>query len=84
MADDIKWNGNFVDLLWDSVPGNFKRIRAYTKMKSHLKVEHKISSDDDALPPLFKSGTKEMQERKKRKLSAYNNRNNPSGQDLSL
>jgi hypothetical protein len=69
MVDNVKWDGpiTFVDLQWYPVPAEFKRIKAFTKMKKHLVEVHGLSSDD--LPPLFKKGTQRMEETKKKRLS---------------
>jgi hypothetical protein len=84
---DIRWTGNgkFVDFQWSNVPARFKRIRAFTKMKDHLKEVHKYDfTIDRLLPPLFKKGTLEQEERKKKKLIKHNNRNNPSAVDIPV
>jgi hypothetical protein len=82
-VNDIQWKDDtmkFVNLLWHPVPSEFKRIRAFNKMKNHLEEIHKLSGDN--LPPLFRKGTQRMEETKMRNLSRISNRNNPSGQDL--
>ncbi len=84
-VDNIEWDDTmtFVDLLWHPVPANFKRIKAFTKMKDHLVKIYGLSGDD-FLPSLFRKGTQRMEETKKNKLSLIRNRNNPSGQDLPI
>ena len=60
---DIKFVGriDYVDTLWNEVPGKLKRIKAYKAIKVHYKKEHPNAT----LPPLYRKGTKEMEERKR-------------------
>ena len=49
----------FVDNLWDEVPGDFKKIRAFRSMKNHYQKKH----EGEELPPVLRKGTKGKRKR---------------------
>lgn len=82
--------GNIVDLMWEYPPAAFKKISAFTKMKTHVTVggsEVKPCSKvgptkTGELPPLFQEHkTLEKKLKKEKKDLLERNRNNPSARN---
>ena len=64
LKKDVKlMSTGFVNNLWDEVPGDFKKIRAFKSMKIHYQKKH----EGEELPPVLRKGTKGMKERKRKR-----------------